>query len=265
MKQAFPQLAPEHLEQPATYFISDLHLSDRSPEITTSFLAFLTAVAPHADAIYILGDFLDAWVGDDTPADFFSTIAAACRKAAEQTKLYFLQGNRDFLFSDKLLAECDIQRLTDPSVITLYDERIAVCHGDHLCGRDFMHLFFRSIAQSRFFRWLFLSFSLQSRLKIAGQLRSEKHRQFLHPPLVKFDVTDGRVKKLFKKNRTKTVIHGHTHRPCHHKLLLRSGNNVSRWVLGAWGRCGVILRCDAQQKQLLKWDPICHQVPDIVD
>jgi UDP-2,3-diacylglucosamine hydrolase len=256
MKQIIPQLDSNHLKEAATYFISDLHLSDKTPEINESFYTFLKSVAPHADAIYILGDFLDAWVGDDTPAQFLPKLITACQKASEHTNLYFMQGNRDFLLSDEGLNELCMTRLADPTVITLYGKLISLCHGDHLCGRDIAHLIFRSVAQSFFFRNLFLSFSLSLRLKIAGQLRSEKHRQILHPPLVKYDVTKNRLQKIFEKNKTDTLIHGHTHRPRHHKHHLKSGKESHRWVLGAWDKTAVILRYTRNHFiELLRWDP----------
>lgn len=255
MKPCLPQLTPEHLATAASYFISDLHLSDETPEINASFYAFLQQVAPKADAIYILGDFLDAWIGDDTPARFLPKLITACQEAAQHTPLYFLPGNRDFLLSDTLLRQAHIQRLSDPSLITLYNQMTVVCHGDHLCGRDYAHLCFRLLSQSRFFRWLFLSLPISLRLKIAGQLRSEKHQQFLHPPLVKFDVTFGRIKRLFRQYKTNRLIHGHTHRPYHHKHPLQPGQNADRWVLGAWGKTGIILRADSHSWQLLHWNP----------
>jgi UDP-2,3-diacylglucosamine hydrolase len=256
MKHAFPQLGSEHLNGAATYFISDLHLSDQTPEINQAFYTFLETVAPKADAIYILGDFLDAWVGDDTPALFLETLITACQQAAQHTKLYFLRGNRDFLFSDKLLKACGISRLHDPSTITLYNKRIAVCHGDHLCGRDIAHLFLRGVSQLRFMRWLFVSLPLSARLKIAGQLRSESTRRILDEPLVKFDVTEGRVLKTFRKSKTDRLIHGHTHRPHHHTHTLPGGKPADRFVMGCWGGTGIVLRHSKQGvSELLKWDP----------
>ena len=251
MKHSFPQLSLDHLNEAATYFVSDLHLSDQTPEINESFYTFLKTVAPAADAIYILGDFLDAWVGDDSPAHFFNPLAKACQQAAKQTSLYFLRGNRDFLLSDKLLKMCQIQRLEDPSTIELYRKRIAVCHGDHLCGKDIPHLFLRSISQSRFFRWLFLSLPLSLRLKIAGQLRNESTRRVLDEPLIKFNVTPYRVLRAFRKSQTDTLIHGHTHKPRHHTHSL--GN---RFVMGCWGKTAIILRYNKEHGvELLRWNP----------
>jgi UDP-2,3-diacylglucosamine hydrolase len=251
MKDFFPQLHESQWNEPATYFISDLHLSDQTPAINESFYTFLAKVAPTADAIYILGDFLDAWVGDDSPAQFFHQLAEACQQASKQTSLYFLRGNRDFLFSDQLLKQCGIHRLKDPSTIELYNKRVAVCHGDHLCGKDISHLFLRCISQSRFFCALFLSFPLSVRLKIAGQLRGESTRRVLYEPLIKFNVTEHRVLKTLKRSKTDTLIHGHTHKPHHHTHSL--GN---RFVMGCWGETAIILRYNREHHAtLLQWDP----------
>lgn len=256
MKHPFPQLSSAHLSTHATYFISDLHLNDQTPEINASFYTFLETVAPHADAIYILGDFLDAWVGDDSPATFFPHMREACVKASEHTKLYFLRGNRDFLFSDKLLKFCHIQRLKDPSTITVYGKPLRVCHGDHLCGQDYPHLFLRAVSQTQFFRWLFLSMPLSLRLKIAGQLRGSSTRRILYEPLVKFDVTEGRIQRAFRKSKTDILIHGHTHKPKHHHHTLPNGQSADRYVMGCWSETGIILRCDPKEGcQLINWNP----------
>lgn len=257
MKETFPQLDSSHLAKPASYFISDLHLSDETPQINTAFYAFLEQVAPHADAIYILGDFLDAWVGDDTPAEFFADLEQACQQAAKHTSLYFLRGNRDFLFSNPLLARCHIKRLRDPDSINLYGKTIAVCHGDHLCGKDYAHLILRAVSKSPFFRFIFLSIPLKLRLKIAGTLRSENTQLIIPPYLAKYDVTDPRVRKTLKQAQSDVLIHGHVHRPATYQHTLKSGKTATRYVMGCWGKSGgVILRYGADHTvELLKWDP----------
>lgn len=242
MKPIFPQLRSEHLLERASYFISDLHLSDNTPHINHRFEAFLQTVAPHADAIYILGDFLDAWIGDDTPAQFLPSLIKACQQAAQHTPLYFLPGNRDFLVSNNLLKQCQMTRLTDPCTIDLYSETVALCHGDHLCGEDKKHLLFRRICRTRWIQKLFLRLPLHVRLQVAQELQRGEQ-----PATVTYDATENKVLKAFGK--THTLIHGHTHLPNHH-----IHNKGDRFVLGCWGEGGVVLRCDPTgSKQLLNW------------
>ena len=254
MKHHFPQLTTAQLDEPATYFISDLHLNDDAPHITQLFIDFMVATAPKADAIYILGDFLDAWVGDDTPAAFLESVIDACTDASKHTSLYFLRGNRDFLVTDALLSKLSLQRIKDPSGHIIYGTPVILCHGDHLCGQDKAHQLLRRVSLSKTICSIFLSLPLSFRLKIAQKLRSENIDPYLPDTEGRFDVTTDCVQRCFEKLNTSRLIHGHTHSPQVHLHDSPATGAAKRYVLGCWGHTATILRWEAAGKpELLDW------------
>lgn len=265
MNQSFPPIDNEMLLTPATYFISDMHLSDHTPEINASFYAFLEAAAPKADAIYILGDFLDAWVGDDTPAQMVEPTLSAIASAAKQTKLFYLHGNRDFLLGKKFIRQDLLQLVQDPCVVELYDEQVMLCHGDHLCTFDVGYQRYRRIANLRSVQWLFLSLPLRTRLRIAGRFRKHSANKNAHLAVHTGGVNPKAVVAESMQRNITTLIHGHTHRPKRHEhpLPTTPSSNTIRWVLGCWSNdSGVILRAQRDgTKALLRWNNSDHALP----
>lgn len=229
-----------------TLFISDLHLDEQHPEMTGLFLKFLKTEAIHAEALYILGDFFETWIGDDDQSTFHDTIIQALREVTEQgIPVYFLHGNRDFLLGKKFFRQTGCKLLPDEYVINLYGTPTLLMHGDTLCTQDIAYLKFRKKARNIFFQKMFLLKSLKKRRLIAEDMR-EKSRQYTSTqPEYIMDVTPAEVERVMLKHGVKRLIHGHTHREAVHSLMV-DGMQAERVVLGAWHGCGSMVVCDAK-------------------
>lgn len=231
----------------ATLFISDLHLDPTHPETTQLFLKFLQFQASHADALYILGDFFEVWVGDDDASAFNQTIISALKALTTAgVPVYIMHGNRDFLLGEQFLHQTGCQLLADPSVIDLYGTPTLVMHGDTLCTEDQAYLRFREKAHNPAYQRWFLSLPLFIRKFIARLLRTLSARR-----LGKLNTTDIRildanpdeVKQLIQYYQINMIIHGHTHIP---------SIQLNRIVLGDWHAYGSILVCKPNgQKRLI--------------
>ena len=232
-----------------TLFISDLHLDAARPAITAQFLDFLAGEARQADALYILGDLFEAWVGDDDPSEPGAGVAAALRAlAASGVPVAFIRGNRDFLLGEGFARAAGLRILADPSVIDLYGRPTLLLHGDLLCSDDTAYQQFR--AQTRDPRWLaqFLAQPLAARLAFAAQARQASHgrqQAMKHDDRAAFetvtDVTPATVVDTFARYGIDLMIHGHTHRPAIHALPV-GGHECRRIVLGDWYEQGSVLR-----------------------
>lgn len=226
-----------------TYFISDLHLAADQPHITQIFLKFLTQQARDAEAVYILGDLFEVWIGDDEQNELNDTIKTTLKKLTEAgVHVYIMHGNRDFLLGKQFLQQTGCQFLPDPSVIDLYGVPTLLMHGDSLCIEDTMHQRFRYFSRLPFVRYLFTRLPLSLRYKLAMTIRNKsKHRMRSLADNI-LDVTPAAVKKYMQVNRVKQLIHGHTHRPAIHDLEI-NGEAAKRIVLGAWHERGSVLIC----------------------
>jgi len=224
---------------PTTLFISDLHLDAERPEITRLFRQFVQDEARGAEALYILGDLFEAWIGDDEDAPLAREIAdALLALRGAGVPVYFMHGNRDFLLGHAYAARAGMRLLPDPSVIMLYGEPVLLMHGDTLCTDDVAYQAFR--AQSR----------------LAGQARaaSQTHQQALKAgDRARFEtITDASprtVASTFIRYGVKTLIHGHTHRPALHRVQIGDAQ-CTRIVLGDWYEQGSVLRAGADGVQL---------------
>ncbi len=226
------------------YFISDLHLSARHPEISTLFLKFLENDAKKADALYILGDFFEAWVGieEEDPHDI--QIMAAL-KAFSQTGIpvFFIRGNRDFLIDQAFADKTHCQLLPDPTVIELYGNRVVLTHGDQLCTLDIGYQRFRRFVRHPLIQKLFLSLPIRLRRKMAALLRSNASRRPVYSkrnPEPRFEVVQQDVYAILRDNQSSILIHGHTHRQNIHHFIL-DDKPAKRIVLGDWGTTGNVL------------------------
>jgi UDP-2,3-diacylglucosamine hydrolase len=236
----------------ATLFISDLHLDAERPQITELFGRFIDGEARDADALYILGDLFEAWVGDDDPSETGAFVADSLRALSDAgVPVSFIRGNRDFLLGDAFARRAGMALLPDPAVILLYGEPVLVQHGDLLCTDDTAYQAFR--AQTRDPRWQaqFLAQPLQARLAFAAQARaaSRAHQSGLKHAGTMESITDvapATVADTFKRYGVRRMIHGHTHRPAVHAEP--EGN--SRIVLGDWYEQGSVLRVTADDAQL---------------
>lgn len=237
-----------------TLFISDLHLDAEMPAITQCFLNYIRAAAG-VDALYILGDFFELWVGDDDRNQLTDTAAQALSElAATGTKIYLMHGNRDFLLGKAYAQRCGAQLLEDPTVIDCYGQKLALLHGDSLCTRDIEYMKFRKMVRSERWQCDFLERSLVERHMIAQQTRQQSREQSSHKASDIMDVTPQEVLDLLYDKQVNILVHGHTHRPSVHTIRLQEPINgkqeAQRIVLGSWDRKGWALQFTNQGYEL---------------
>lgn len=238
-------------------FISDLHLDAERPAITELFGTFMRREAPQADALYILGDLFEAWVGDDDPSDTGAYVAARIREVADGgVPVFFIRGNRDFLLGDAFARRAGLRILPDPAVAMLYGKPVLLMHGDLLCTGDTAYQAFRAQTRDPAWQAQFLAQPLAARLAFAAQARaaSQAHQGGMkQDDRATFetltDVTPATVEATMARFGIDTLIHGHTHRPAIHDLRV-DGRACRRIVLGDWYEQGSVLRVDADGMEL---------------
>lgn len=224
--------------------ISDLHLEEERPDIARAFLRFLRERAVQAEALYILGDFFEVWIGDDGMSPFQHGIARALRELSETgTRIYLMHGNRDFLIGRRFCREAGCTLLADPSVVILGGERVLLMHGDSLCTSDLAYMRMRRILRNPLSRFLLRHLPLGRRRQLARKLRDESRTQTRMKAAEITDVTPAEVERVMTAHRVHTLIHGHTHRPAVHALSV-NGRDAQRIVLGDWDRQGWALQID---------------------
>jgi len=217
-----------------TLFISDLHLQASTPAITELLLQFIEEEASNADALYILGDLFEAWIGDDDDNPFHRTVKDVLQQLDKSgVPVFLIHGNRDFLIGKRFADETQINLLPDPCVITLYQQRVLLSHGDLLCTLDVRHQRYRRIVLKPWCQKLLLSLPLKTRRKIANRLRDKSQTNNQNTPANIMDVTPDAVERLMKQHHSNILIHGHTHRPKIHRLT-SPDQDAKRIVLGAW-------------------------------
>ena len=227
-----------------TRFISDLHLSAERPDITALFKRFLEQEARSSDALYILGDLFDAWIGDDDATPFHQEVITALRQlTAHGVPVYFIAGNRDFLIGQRFAEQTGITLLPESKVIDLYGVPTLIMHGDTLCTLDTSYLRFRKIIRNRCLLALLTRLPLQWRRAIAAKLRSgSKSQQPLsQSQLAIMDATAEGVQTALSEHQVTRLIHGHTHRPGVHQHQITGLGTAQRIVLGDWYEQGSIL------------------------
>ncbi|HET7569383.1 MAG TPA: UDP-2,3-diacylglucosamine diphosphatase [Gammaproteobacteria bacterium] len=228
-----------------TAFISDLHLDASRPEVTRLFQAFLADEARTLDALYILGDLFEAWIGDDDPDPHHAAVKRDLRAlTAAGVPGYFMHGNRDFLIGDRFSRETGLQILDDPVVVDLYGVPTLITHGDALCIDDLDYQAFRQTVREPAWQQAFLSKPLDARRGFAAQARAESKRLQRDKSAAIMDVNQNAVEALMREHGVTRMIHGHTHRPDTHHFTA-DGEQFTRIVLGDWYDQGSILRCDA--------------------
>lgn len=238
-----------------TLFISDLHLDAERPAITDLFGRFIEEEARHAEALYILGDLFEAWIGDDDPSETGRYVAEKLTALrASGVPVYFQRGNRDFLLGREYAARAGMEILPDPAVVLLHGTPTLLMHGDLLCTDDVAYQQFR--AQTRDPRWQaqFLAQPLAARLAFAQQARAAsqaRHAELQGQGTMEAitDVAPATVASTLARFGVDTLIHGHTHRPAVHALDV-DGRARRRIVLGDWYEQGSVLRVDADGARL---------------
>ncbi|WP_312830238.1 UDP-2,3-diacylglucosamine diphosphatase [Pantoea anthophila] len=234
-----------------TLFIADLHLCQEEPAITAGFLHFLQREAPYCDALYILGDLFEAWIGDDDPNPLHQQVASALR--ALPVPVYFIHGNRDFLVGRRFARASGMTLLPEEQVLTLYGHRLLIMHGDTLCTDDAGYLRFRAKVHNPWIQRLFLALPLWVRKRIAARMRADSKQANQHKSQSIMDVNQDAVVATMQRHQVPLLIHGHTHRPAIHTLQLQS-ETAQRAVLGAWHSRGSMIQLDAAGIQLIDFD-----------
>ena len=236
-----------------TLFISDLHLDAERPAVTALFGVFMQGEARRADALYILGDLFEAWVGDDDPSQTGAQVAEALSGlAGAGTEIAFIHGNRDFLLGQDYAKRSRMRLLPDPSLIVLEGEPTLIGHGDLYCTSDTGYQQFRAMTRAPQWRAQFLAQPLAARLAFAQQAREASKARYGELQAAGTaetitDVTPGAVDSTFERYGIDRIIHGHTHRPAVHEA-----NGRSRIVVGDWyGDAPRYLRSDAEGSRLL--------------
>ncbi|TGD76199.1 UDP-2,3-diacylglucosamine diphosphatase [Mangrovimicrobium sediminis] len=212
-----------------TLFISDLHLDPARPAVTAALAGFLQTHT-NCDALYVLGDLFEAWIGDDDDAPLAAEVAELFHTfAAAGPDLYFMRGNRDFLLGDTWCARAGGTLLPDPSLVDLYGTPTLLMHGDSLCTADASYMAFRAQVRDPAWQADVLARPLEERRALAAQLRAQSREASSNKPEDILDVTPAEVERVMREAGVSRLVHGHTHRPGHHEFDLGE-----RWVLGDW-------------------------------
>lgn len=217
-----------------TWFISDLHLDPSHPEIISQFTALLNAADASVDAIYILGDLFEVWIGDDEQSAFHAEIIQQLNNTvARGMKIYVMRGNRDFLIGSQFLAATGCILLNDEEKINLYGTPVLLMHGDTLCKQDVSYQRARKFMHNKILQSIFLFLPIRFRQKIAAAARkaSTKHTGSTKDYIM--DVTQSEVERVMQAHNVNFLIHGHTHRPAIHTYTT-ANHEKSRIVLPAW-------------------------------
>ena len=231
-------------------FISDLHLDPSRPEITGAFLEFLRGEASEAEALYILGDLFEVWIGDDDPGELGEQVAAALRRLHEAgIPCYFQHGNRDFLLGRRFARQAGLTLLPRRKVLELYGKPTLLMHGDLLCTRDKAYQRFRLLAQNPFSKFVLRHLPLSKRRDIARGLRQRSTKATTVKSEYIMDVTAEEVLREINHHGVVQLIHGHTHRPAEHHLDCALGE-CRRYVLGDWHDRGWVLRATPEELKL---------------
>jgi UDP-2,3-diacylglucosamine hydrolase len=217
-----------------TLFVSDLHLDEARPGIVAQFERFLIEVAPGADALYVLGDLFEYWVGDDGLAlPVPAHVAGLLRAAALRHPVFFMHGNRDFMVARGFARATGATLLEDPSQVDLYGTRTLLLHGDTLCTDDAAYQAFRAQVREPAWQQAALTRSIEERLAIAQDMRLKSEGAKQGKAMAIMDVAPAAVERAFLESGCTQMIHGHTHRPARHVHRVGGIDRV-RWVLADW-------------------------------
>ena len=218
----------------STLFISDLHLDESRPQLVDAFEELLATQAKNVDALYILGDLFESYIGDDDDAALNARVARATRTLRDAgVPVFFMHGNRDFLLGPDYAARAGMTLLEDPAVIELAGERVLLMHGDTLCTDDVEYLKFRTLVRDPNWQRAFLAKPLAERRAFAAQARGESRRHTANAKPEIMDVNQIAVEAALRTHGVRRLIHGHTHRPATHRFDV-DGMKAERIVLGDW-------------------------------
>ena len=265
-----------------TYFISDLHLDPSRPHLFKLFYEFIEKIRPDAEALYILGDLFEFWIGDDIidlpiGKPFLPVIEKLKTLSDSGVKLYFIQGNRDFLIGEAFMKRIGGTLLPDEQVIDLYGTKALIMHGDTLCTDDKSYQLMRKIFRLWIVQKIYLAMSPEKRYQKAGKVRKTTTESTKQKSALILDVNQQAVEKAVSRGIAETMlersddspkgevlakpsksggvsflIHGHTHRPAEHDFML-DDTQIMRIVLGDWGEKWSYLEWSADSKYELNF------------
>ncbi len=242
-------VAARELHAPATWqaidFISDLHLCAALPHTTAAFKQYLQSTT--ADAVFILGDLFELWVGDDMAQQSFEAgCIAAMSDASRRLTLAFMVGNRDFLAGPQLMLQAGLTPLHDPTLLQAFRQRVLLSHGDALCLADEPYQVFRREVRSDAWQSRFLAQPLPERLKIAADIRGASRERQRFDGASHADIDNAEALHWMQAAQAAVMVHGHTHKPASHAMA----PGYSRHVLTDWdldsGQRAEVLRLSAQ-------------------
>jgi len=245
---------------PKTLFIADLHLSDSRPDITAAFVDFIAQLQQQTiDALYILGDLFEVWLGDDYLDKTARTVAntLADYHQTNQVPVYFIHGNRDFLLGQHYAARAKMTLLPEHDIINLYGTKTLIMHGDTLCTDDAAYQSFRKKVHSSEWQAAVLRLPVWIRKLKAANLRRRSKKINTIKPQILMDVNAQAVSEVMTANHITQLIHGHTHRPASHQLKIDE-KPATRYVLGDWFTQGSFLEVTPQRAKLVKLS--LHQI-----
>ena len=234
----------------ATLFISDLHLEPGRPEIGEQFLAFLAGPARDADALYILGDLFEAWIGDDDPNPYYAQMKTAIRELSDSgVPVYFMHGNRDFMIGETFAAEAGVTLLSDPCSLELHGEHVLLSHGDAMCTDDTEYQQVRAMTRNPDWQAMMMSKSIDERIAFAVQAREQSLARNEAMTEEIADVNQAAVEQTIRESGADILLHGHTHRPAVHPFHVDE-RPVHRIVLGDWYEQGSMVEWDEDGPRL---------------
>ncbi|HEY9035532.1 MAG TPA: UDP-2,3-diacylglucosamine diphosphatase [Pseudomonadales bacterium] len=228
-----------------TFFISDLHLDASRPATLRAFLSFINGPAERAEALYILGDLFEAWVGDDDDSPLATAVRDGLQQLSTRVPIYLMHGNRDFLIGDDFCMDTGCVLLHDPTLINIHGRHALLMHGDTLCTADTDYLAFRDQVRQKNWQQALLAKPLAERRDIAAQLREGSRKASSNKAEDIMDVTAAEVDRIMAEYGVDLLIHGHTHRPATHAV-----KHGTRMVLGDWDALGWCIRWDRHGPEL---------------
>jgi UDP-2,3-diacylglucosamine hydrolase len=234
-----------------TLFISDLHLDGSHPAAIGQFESFLSGPARSADALYILGDLFESWIGDDDDDADRQRVCQALRAlTAAGVACHVGHGNRDFLLGRGFEQRTGCRILPDPTIIERHGERVLLTHGDALCIGDVSYQRLRRVVRNPAWQRRFMRLPLATRrtLALAARAGSRAHTGMVAADIM--DASESAVTDVMRACGVQALVHGHTHRPGVHELLVANAP-ARRYVLGAWYEQGSCLRWDENGFELL--------------
>ncbi|RTR34347.1 UDP-2,3-diacylglucosamine diphosphatase [Shewanella atlantica] len=233
-----------------TLFIGDLHLSADRPDITRAFNDFLDNQLDDVQALYILGDLFEVWIGDDLAEPFAIDLAKKLYRLSKSMPVYYIHGNRDFLLGKEYANKAGMTLLPETHCIDLYGVPTVILHGDSLCTLDKAYQRFRRFRNLKLAKWIYSHLPRDTRKNIARNIRSKSTQSNMQKNVSIMDVEQEAVSALLDSTQTVQMIHGHTHRPDIHEMKSSSGITRKRIVVGDWYEQASVLSVSANKLDL---------------